>query len=134
MKSCTTDIASLKKKIVKFLYVGIVNTIVGYSIYAILVLLEVPYLASLFIATVVGVIFNYFSIGRLVFKSRDSFVTFFKFVATYGIVYLINAFMLNMAMKHLQINPYIAQALCVPPSVFLSWLLMNYWVYKNENA
>lgn len=54
----------------KFLGVGIVNTIVEYAIYAVLIIFGLPYLAALFIATVMGVIFNYFSIGRLVFKSR----------------------------------------------------------------
>lgn len=133
MKSRSNEITFIKKTIVKFLGVGIVNTIVGYLIYAILVLLNVPYLVSLSIATVAGVTFNYFSIGRLVFKSRSSSATLFKFLTAYGMVYLLNAFMLNMAIKNFQINPYIAQALCVPPSVFSSWILMNYWVYKNDN-
>lgn len=117
--------------IAKFLGVGVLNTIVGYAIYAILILLEVPYLAALLMSTVAGVSFNYFSIGRLVFKSRGGLIVFAKFIAAYGLVYFVNAAGLELSIKYFQFNPYLGQALCVPPSVLLSWLLMNYWVYKN---
>jgi len=58
------------KLIARFIAVGLLNTVVGYAIYGILILLNVPYLAALLVSTIAGVIFNYFSIGRLVFKSR----------------------------------------------------------------
>ena len=58
------------KLIARFIAVGHLNTIVGYAFYGILILLNVPYLAALLVATIAGVIFNYFSIGRLVFRSR----------------------------------------------------------------
>jgi len=58
------------KLIARFIGVGLINTVVGYGIYGILILLNVPYLVALLMATIMGVIFNYFSIGRLVFKSR----------------------------------------------------------------
>ena len=120
------------KLIARFIAVGLLNTVVGYTIYGILILLNVPYLAALFVATIAGVIFNYFSIGRLVFKSRGGRVVFVKFIAAYGVVYCINAAALEVLIKHFQFNPYIGQALCVPLSVIISWLIMNYWVYKKE--
>ena len=118
------------KLIARFIAVGLLNTIVGYAIYGILILLNVPYLAALLVATIAGMIFNYFSIGRLVFKSRGGRIVFVKFIAAYGVVYCINAAALEVLIKHFQFNPYIGQALCVPLSVIISWLLMNYWVYK----
>jgi putative flippase GtrA len=120
------------KTIAKFIGVGLLNTIVGYAVYAALILLNAPYLTALLIATVAGVTFNYFSIGRLVFNSRGGRNIFGKFIAAYGLVYFANAAGLELSIKHFQLNPYLGQALCVPPSVVLSWLLMNYWVYKNE--
>lgn len=106
--------------IVKFIGVGLLNTVVGYAIYAILILLNVPYLAALLIATIAGVTFNYFSIGRLVFKSSGGLIVLAKFIAAYGVVYFANAVGLEVLIKHFQANPYIGQALCVPPSVLLS--------------
>jgi putative flippase GtrA len=120
------------KLIARFIGVGFLNTVVGYAIYGLLILLNVPYLTALLVATIVGVIFNYFSIGRLVFKSRGGMIVFAKFIAAYGVVYAINASSLDVLIKYFQFNPYIGQALCVPLSVLISWLLMNYWVFKND--
>ena len=120
------------KLIARFIAVGLLNTVVGYAIYGILILLNVPYLAALLVSTIAGVIFNYFSIGRLVFKSRGGRIVFVKFIAAYGVVYCINAVALEILIKHFQFNPYIGQALCVPLSVIISWLLMNHWVYKKD--
>lgn len=132
MKWQLNETSFFSQTIAKFFGVGVLNTVVGYAIYAILILLNVPYLAALLVATVAGVTFNYFSIGRLVFKSRGGPIVFAKFIAAYGVVYVVNAVGLEIAIKHFQLGPYIGQALCVPPSVLLSWLLMNYWVYKND--
>ena len=116
----------------RFIGVGLLNTVVGYGIYGILIALNVPYLVALLMSTIMGVIFNYFSIGRLVFKSRGGLIVFGKFIAAYGVVYGVNATALDVLIKHFQFNPYIGQALCVPLSVIISWLLMNYWVYKKD--
>lgn len=132
MKGLFGGTCCISQTIAKFLGVGLINTVVGYAIYAILILLNVPYLAALLMATVAGVTFNYFSIGRLVFKSRGGLFIFGKFIAAYGVVYCVNAAALGVSIKHFQIGPYIGQALCVLPSVLLNWFLMNYWVYKNE--
>ncbi len=120
------------KLIARFLGVGLINTVFGYAIYALLILFNMPYLGALLMATIVGVIFNYFSIGRLVFKSKSGAHTFAKFIAAYGVVYCINATTLKLLINNLQINPYIGQALCIPLSVLISWFLMNYWVFKND--
>jgi putative flippase GtrA len=120
------------KLLVRFIGVGLLNTVVGYGIYGLLILLNIPYLVALLMATIMGVIFNYFSIGRLVFKSRGGLFVFAKFIAAYSIVYGINATALDVLIKQFQFNPYLGQALCVPLSVVISWLLMNYWVYKKD--
>ena len=121
----------LNSKITKFIGVGLMNTIVGYAIYALLVFAKIPYFAALLMATVAGVTFNYFSIGKLVFKSGGGLVIYYKFIAAYVIIYLINVIGLILAIKFFKSSPYFGQALCVPPSAVLSWLLMNYWVFKK---
>ena len=119
-------------KLIKFISVGATNTIAGYSVYALLIMLNISYLTSLLLATIIGVVFNYFSIGRLVFKSEGGSITFVKFVVTYGIIYLINAAALSTLITIFQVGAYVGQVLCVPISAFISWILMNYWVYKND--
>jgi len=119
------------ERMFKFLGVGVLNTLFGYSIYAGLVFVEIPYLVALLIATFVGVIFNYFSIGRLVFKAAGGWFVFGKFIMAYAIVYLLNAALLAHLTESEYLNAYLAQAACIFPSVAVSWLLMNHWVYKN---
>ena len=122
----------LDPRIIKFLIAGVINTIFGYTVYAILIFANMPLLTALFVSTIAGVIFNYFSFGRIVFSSKGGWRIFWKFVVAYGIVYIINALALTTLTKDLQFNAYIGQVICLPLSVLLSWLLMNRWVYKKD--
>lgn len=132
MSNLLVSLRFLNSSQIKFLGVGLLNTLVGYSIYALLIACKLPYLTALFLATILGVIFNYFSVGRLVFSSEGGLAIFAKFVITYSVVYMLNALALNILIATFQLGPYIAQALFVPLSVSLSWILMNCWVFKND--
>jgi putative flippase GtrA len=119
-------------KIIKFLSAGVLNTLFGYSVYAVLLYIKVPYLVALFAATVAGVVFNYMSFGRIVFNGRSGWLVFGKFVIAYGLIYLANAILLRFLIADFLLNSYLGQIICIPISVLLSWFLMNYWVYKND--
>ena len=122
----------LNQKMAKFIGVGVINTFFGYGIYAVLIVMNAPYLTALFIATVAGVTFNFFSTGRLVFQSSGGLIVLGKFIAAYGAVYVINVLLLEFAISYLKVNPYLGQALCFPPNVIFSWTLMNYWVFNKR--
>jgi putative flippase GtrA len=115
----------------KFLIVGVLNTLVGYAIYVALLVLGFPYLAALLVATVSGVAFNYFSTSRLVFKTKGAKNVLYKFIFAYVLCYAVNVAEIELIIK-LEINLFFGQLMCLPPNALLSWLLMNYWVYKNE--
>lgn len=119
-------------KIIKFLGAGVLNTVFGYSVYAALLFIKTPYLIALFVATVAGVIFNYFSFGQIAFQRRGGWLVFTKFIIAYALIYSANAAMLRVFTDYFLLNPYLGQAICIPISVVLSWWLMNYWVYKND--
>lgn len=119
------------ERIVRFVGVGVLNTFFGYGIYAVLIFANLPYLVALFIATVAGIIFNYFSLGRMVFKARGGWLGFGKFILAYAIVYVINAILLSILTQVFHLNAYVGQIICIVPNVVIGWLLMSYWVYKN---
>jgi len=121
-----------EKRLPRFLATGLLNTAFGYTVYAALVYLGLSYLAALLLATVAGVVFNYFSFGRFVFQQQGRTKTFFKFVAAYAVTYVANAAALHMLTAAARLGPYLAQMLCIPLTVILGWILMNHWVYKNE--
>lgn len=116
----------------KFLIVGVLNTLVGYAIYVALLVLGFPYLAALLVATVSGVAFNYFSTSRVVFKTKGTKNVLYKFIFAYVLSYAVNVAEIELIIKYLGINLFFGQVMCLPPNALLSWLLMNYWVYKNE--
>lgn len=121
-----------RHRVVRFLGIGMVNTLFGYGVYAGLIFVKLPTLLALFMATVAGIIFNYFSFGHVVFRVRGGWRVFAKFVIAYAMVYTINAVLLSLLTHGQYFNAYMAQAACVLPSVAMSWILMNWWVYKGS--
>jgi putative flippase GtrA len=119
-------------KIIKFLGAGVLNTAFGYSVYAVLLFVNVPYLVALFVATVSGIVFNYMSFGRIAFDGQGGWYIFGKFVIAYALIYVANAVVLIVLMSDFLLNPYLGQIICIPIGVLLSWFLMNYWVYNND--
>jgi putative flippase GtrA len=132
MSDQSGDNKLLDPRIIKFLLTGVINTTFGYAVYAILIYAGLNYLTALLLATIAGVIFNYYSFGRLVFSSQGGWLVFGKFVVAYSIVYVINAIALTALTTGFHLNPYVGQVICIPLSVLLSWLLMNRWVYKKD--
>lgn len=121
-------------KLVKFILTGFINTIFGYTVYAILIFLKIPYMISLAISTGIGVVFNYFSFGRIFLKPKNNseWLSFIKFVFAYFLIYLLNLFVLTIAIGIFLLNPYIGQIIALPITVFISWMLMNHWVYLGK--
>jgi putative flippase GtrA len=120
----------LQNKTRRFLFSGLINSVFGYSIYAALIYLELPYLIALLISTILGVIFNFFNFGRMVFGRYWNWFVFCRFVIAYALIYVFNSFILIMLTNEFMFSPYLGQVLCIPPSIILSWILMNCWVYK----
>lgn len=123
--------ASIAVKLLRFVGTGVLNTVFGYVVYAALILLGLPYLTALLVATVLGVIFNYFSFGRMVFDGHMNGRVFGKFLLAYALIYAVNAGLLHMFTVSWAMGPYLGQLCCIPFSVLLGWMLMNHWVYKK---
>lgn len=72
-----------------FLLVGALNTVVGYSIFCLLIFMKLHYASAVLLATILGVLFNFKTIGGLVFNTSNNGL-FLKFVLVYVVVYIIN--------------------------------------------
>jgi putative flippase GtrA len=117
---------------IRFLFIGGINTIFGYGLYALLVVMKTPYLMALFLATLGGIAFNFFSFSRIVFNSKKNYFLFFKFVITYLFVYGVNALLLWLLVKDFSLDPLAGQLTCIPISVILNWIVLNKWVYRKR--
>jgi putative flippase GtrA len=118
-------------KFFKFMVAGILNTFFGYAIYAVLLFASIPYLMALLLATITGVVFNYFSFGYIVFNGHIGCLVFCKLAIAYLLIYGLNAVGLSVLIRYFFVSPYLGQFLCIFPSLVLSWLLMNCWVFKR---
>ncbi len=116
-------------RFLRFLAVGVLNSLFGYWCFALLLYLGVHYAVALFFATVVGVLFNFKTTGYLVFKSKDNRLIF-RFVATYVIVYAINVPSLKI-LSLVGIDMYYGGALLIFPMAVLAYILNKRFVFNN---
>lgn len=117
-------------RLIKFGLVGILNTAFGYLLFATLVWLTDGPKLSLLVATVVGVLFNFMTTGRLVFYSRG-FKMLLPFVLAYGVVYLVNACALD-SLIWLGIRAELAQLFCLPFVAFLAYFINARFVFEER--
>ncbi len=119
-------------RILRFFAVGALNTLFSYIIYAILVLLGLHYSLATLFSTILGIIFNFFTTGRLVFRSMDNRL-FFKFVLVYGTTYLVNILLLHWLVDVLSIDKLVAGAAITLPVALLSYLLNSKFTFSNQS-
>lgn len=119
----------LKKQIGSFILVGILNTIVGYSLYALFIYIGFNYTFSAFFATVLGVLFNFKTIGKFVFHHATN-VKIIKFFLVYGIVFLVNISVIKL-FKLYNFNDYISGLIAIFPASIISFVLNKYYVFKE---
>jgi putative flippase GtrA len=118
----------MKNQFVKFLFVGIINSIFGYSCFAMLLYAGLHYALALFLATFAGVLFNFKSIGALVFKSYNNDLIF-RFFGAYSFIYIINTIGIS-AFSRVGLSPYVGGAILLLPMALLGFLINKRFVFK----
>jgi putative flippase GtrA len=116
------------RRVVRFVAVGALNTAFGYSVFYLLLALSGHSIASLAIATIFGMLFNFRSIGGLVFGSSDSRLLT-RFIAVYVVVFIVNAAGLR-ALELLGVGSALAAALLIPVMAALAYRLMRDFVFS----
>ena len=119
----------LPEQFVTFLFVGVLNTLVGYLLYAFFVWVGCNYIFAPLFSTVLGVLFNFKTIGVIVFKSHNNRLIG-KFFGVYGIVYVCNVLGLRGLAGCGVTNMYAAGAILVLPLALLGFILNKKWVFK----
>lgn len=107
----------------RYYQAGVVNTLFGYGIYALLLQFGLGIYAAQAIAHVLGVVFNYLTYSRYAF--RDSQGSKVRFLLSYGANYLVSLAALAAAAQVFR-SPYIAGLAAI---IFVS--LLNFFVLKH---
>lgn len=115
------------KQFIRFLLVGGLNTLFGYSLFALLIWVGLAYPIAIGLATAGGIAINFQTTGRLVFGSAP-LQRSGRFVAVYAVVYVINVVAVSLLLQ-LGLNVYVANALVILPLALLTYVLQRTFVF-----
>jgi len=114
----------------KFLLVGLINTLFGYSIFFILINIKMDYSIALFVSTICGVIFNFKTASTLVFKTKNNGLIF-RFVGVYCVIYILNVEFIKI-INSFGINILMSQAMLLLPMAITSYLFNKKFVFNGK--
>lgn len=115
---------------VRFVLVGGINTLFGVGMYCLAIFIGLPYFIATLVSNVLGVLFNFFTTGRLVFRNSDPRLIF-RFVACYVAVYFVNTAVVKLFIEA-GLNSYWAGILATPVVALCSYCLLKYFVYRKK--
>ncbi|MDR1846997.1 MAG: GtrA family protein [Bacteroidales bacterium] len=153
LKSSVRLFWRINNRFLRFLFVGVLNTAVGYLFFIFFIWIGLHYGLALLFANVLGVAWNYKTTGVLVFESRSN-TLIFKFFLVYVVVYFINfgelwlldrsgfyEWVLNSHyldfIQHLPLNTnkigdVIGQTIVTLPNAVLSFFLLRLCVFGKK--
>lgn len=123
-----------RKKLLLFLLVGGLNTVFGYSLYALFLYFSLHYTLASLLSTIGGVLFNFKTTGIIVFKNQNNNLLV-KFIGVYTITYLLNIGCLKI-FASFNANMYTAGAILILPMALIAYVLQKKFVFggdKGEN-
>lgn len=116
---------------IKFILVGILNTIFGYGLWALLIYIGLHYALAVVLSTILSVLFNFKTTGYLVFKNKDNKLLW-KFVHIYILTTCLSILGLKCA-TIANINLYLAGFFLTGIMAIISFLMQKYYVFRRNN-
>lgn len=121
----------IDRRFIVFLFVGGINTVFGYGIFAVgLLVLKLDYPFALLISTIAGILFNFKTIGLIVFKNSNNKLIY-RFVSVYIVCYLVNLLLLYLLKLIIDHSLY-AQAILALPVALLAFTLNKKFVFVSH--
>ena len=112
---------------VRFVIVGCMNTVFGYGLYALCFWLWGDYVAATAVTMIGGVLFNYRTIGAVVFAKHHG--SFARFIGCYLLVFALSVMLLKL-LDTKGVNPYLAGLIVAFPAALLSFMLLRTCVFR----
>jgi putative flippase GtrA len=109
--------------------IGGINTLFGYTIFALFILLGLHYTLATLLSTICGIFFNFKTTGTIVFKNKDNRLIF-RFFGIYLIAYLLTIGLLKV-FSLFGIGNLIAGAIIVLPVALFSYFLNKKFVFRT---
>ncbi|MGF7049232.1 putative flippase GtrA [Paenibacillus sp. DS2015] len=122
----------MKNQSIKFIIVGVLNTIVGFLVYAGYIhFIRNNYLEALICSHVIGVAHSYLWNNRWTFQQRKyNARSAVKFVSIYVVTFFVNLFLLAILVDTIELDKLIAQAIALFLTTLVSFFGHKYWSFK----
>lgn len=121
-----------QKQFFLFLIVGSLNTLFSYSIFALLISLNLHYTLAILISTCLGVLFNFQTTGRIVFQNKNRNLLF-QFICLYIFLYIINVILFRIIHQYLD-NLYLVGAIVSLLMAGLSFYMNKRYVFRSAES
>jgi putative flippase GtrA len=118
------------RRFIRFILVGVVNSLFSYGVYSLFLFLNVHYAGAATLASGIGALFNFKTIGRLVFKNSENRLLF-RFLGVYILTWALTIGLLWFC-AHYGINLYLAGFMLAFPMAALSFLLQDRFVFVKQ--
>lgn len=126
----------INKEFVRFLFVGVINTLSTYLLY-LLLLFIFNYNVSYTISYIAGIVISFYLNSLFVFKEKVSFKKFVKYPIVYIVQYLINLIGLFILVEYFhfpkEVVPIIVIILSIPITYLLSKLIIRSKTSEEES-
>lgn len=120
-----------QRQIVLYGLIGVVNTAFSYACYAVFIFCGLHYALAVALATCLGVLFNFMTTGKIVFKNFNNHLII-KFVGVYTFLYFINVWFIKL-MQTLSTNYYLTGFVAIFPLAVISFILNKYFVFRERH-
>lgn len=121
---------TLQRQLITFLFVGGLNTLFGYSWYALFIFLGLPYLYASLLASSLSLLFNFKMTGTFVFGSKNN-AGFLKFIGVFVIASTVSTLGVTF-MTHVTSNLYLAGFVAIFPAAATSFTLNKFITFKSR--
>jgi putative flippase GtrA len=122
-------------KRVRFLFVGGLNTVVGYGSYSLFLFLGLHYFWATTLSTALGILNSYFWNKYFTFRTpRRSGRELVRFLSVYAVSYLMNLGILKLMVDIWHWNGYLAGAVALLLITLISYFGHNFFSFKKKQA
>ena len=119
-------------RFVKFVLVGMINTIVGYGTYSLFIFIGMHYLVANVLATIIGIACSFVLNKKITFKeSKIDRHMPFRFVSVYLISFVIGTINLILLVSFCNINEYVAGLINLVVTTLISWFGHKYYSFRE---
>lgn len=119
-------------QIVKFSIVGVLNTVISFVAYSLLVFLSVNYIVANVISYSMGTVNSYLWNKGWVFQSTENHSKIiYKFIGVNSITLLFNSFVLYTSVSILDLNKLTSQIIATFLGTMMNFVLNKLWTFRG---